>query len=67
MASLSSHADASRLVGDDLIDSRPELIGRYYAHLMNNTDPQGFYGQHELRPKLLRLPGLRKIEPEPRP
>jgi hypothetical protein len=22
---------------------------------MNNTDPQGFYGQHELRPKLLRL------------
>jgi hypothetical protein len=54
-ASLSSHADASRFVGDDLIDSRPELIGRYYAHLMNNTDPQGFYGQHELRPKLLRL------------
>ena len=54
-ASFSSHAHASRFVNDDLITARPELIGRFYKHLINNTDPQGFYGHHELRPKLQRL------------
>jgi len=54
-AGLASHADASRHVSDGLIDAHPELVGRYYTHLMNNTGPRGFYGQHELRPKLQRL------------
>ena len=54
-AGFASHADASRQVTDGLIDAFPELVGRYYTHLMKNTAPQGFYGQHELRPKLERL------------
>jgi hypothetical protein len=54
-ASFASHAGASRYVSDGLIDAHPKLVGRYYIHLMNNTESQGFYGQHELRPKLQHL------------
>lgn len=54
-AGFASHADASRHVTNALIDAHPELTGRYYLHLMKNTSPNGFYGQHELRPKLDRL------------
>ncbi len=59
-AGFGSHADASRHVTYALIDAHPEVVGRYYAHLMKNTSPNGFYGQHELRPKLdrlIRVPG----------
>lgn len=54
-AGFASHADASRRVTGELIDAQPDLVGRYYTHLMKNTSPHGFYGQHELRPKLERL------------
>lgn len=54
-AAFTSHADASRHVTEDLIDAEPDLVGRYYTHLINNTSIQGFYGSHEVRPKLERL------------
>ncbi|MFI9486954.1 SIR2 family protein [Promicromonospora sp. NPDC052451] len=49
-----SHADASRHVPDELIDSQPETVGRYFTHLMQNTI-EPFWGAHELEPKLRRL------------
>ena len=54
-AGFATHADASRHVTFELIEAFPEVVGRYYTHLMKNTSPTGFYGQHEVRPKLERL------------
>jgi hypothetical protein len=53
-AGLNRHADASRHVTEDLIDSQPETVGRYYTHLMKNTQPP-FYGSFEVQPKLERI------------
>jgi hypothetical protein len=50
----SSHASASRHVSDELIDSQPEAVGRFFTHLMQNTTEQ-FWGSYKLKPKLLRL------------
>ena len=43
-----------RHVSEDLIDAKPEAVGRLYTHLMKNT-ALPFYGTYELRPKLERL------------
>ncbi|MFD2025769.1 SIR2 family protein [Promicromonospora aerolata] len=53
----SSHAGASRFVSNELIDSQPEAVGRYFIHLMQNTAGQ-FWGSYALEPKLQRLVAL---------
>jgi hypothetical protein len=50
-----NHADASRRVTDDLIDTQPQTAARFYTHLMTNTSRAGFHGAFEVRPKLMRI------------
>jgi len=54
-AGFQNHAEASRGVTDDLIDTQPLAAGRFYTHLMTNTEPAGFNGVFEVRPKLARI------------
>lgn len=56
-AGFDSHADAAACCSDRLVETRSAEAGRYFTHLMNNTDASSgrFWGQYHLKPKLERL------------
>ena len=56
-AGFDSHADVAAHVSDWLIETQSEAVGRYFTHLMNNTDasPGKFWGSYHLKPKLEHL------------
>ncbi|MGC4944420.1 SIR2 family protein [Kribbella sp. DT2] len=56
-AGFNSHADSAECVSDGLIETQSAEVGRYFIHLMSNTDasPGQFWGRHYLAPKLKHL------------
>ena len=49
-AGLRPHGDVSRQVSEELIDAQPVEVGRFFTHLMKNTD-QPFWGEFDLIPE----------------
>lgn len=56
-AGFNSHAEAAAFISDGLIETQSAEVGRYFIHLMSNTDasPGKFWGGHYLVPKLKHL------------
>lgn len=53
-AGLGTHGDVALDVSEELVDAQPVEVGRFFTHLMKNTDPP-FWGDFYLVPKLKRL------------
>lgn len=53
-AGFNSHADSAEYVSEKLIETHSAEVGRYFIHLMRNTDasPGRFWGGRDLAPKL---------------
>jgi hypothetical protein len=59
-AGFNSHADVAAHFSDGLIETQSAEAGRYFIHLMNNTNasPGRFWGSYRLKPKLEHLMAL---------